>query len=189
MYFTNAKNIKMDEAKEVFKFRCQYIQDMAADFQKTFFVQPSTIEMGQFWPIKDPLAYGIVQDLETSHNINSFAQIGWTDPFPRPVCTGEFVEEPDITDSIATQHIDMAVKKNKDILAKNFLYQDKTVLGKKKKEVKLIYPLIRYDPDDSPMTIYIPTRSVMFKLMRACLGCKHVEDLWIFHEDHTQLNE
>ena len=53
--------------------------------------------------------------------------------------------------------------------------------------IKLIYPRDRYTSEHSPMTIYIPTREIMFKMMRACLGCKNVEDLWIFHEDHTKL--
>ena len=30
----------------------------------------------------------------------------------------------------------------------------------------------------SPPCIYLPTRNVMFKLMRACIGVKYAGDLW-----------
>ena len=54
------------------------------------------------------------------------------------------------------------------------------------KRLKLIYFKQRYS-ENSPMTVYIPTKDIMFKMMRACLGCQNIEDLWIFNEDHTQM--
>ena len=35
----------------------------------------------------------------------------------------------------------------------------------------------------SPMIVYIPSKEVMFKMMRACLGCNHKEELWINYKD------
>ena len=37
-----------------------------------------------------------------------------------------------------------------------------------------------YDKDRSPMCIYMPSNEVLFKLMRACIGCEKAEDLWIY---------
>lgn len=36
----------------------------------------------------------------------------------------------------------------------------------------LVYNLNRYQHDHSPMIIYIPSKAILFKMMRACVGCK-----------------
>lgn len=41
-----------------------------------------------------------------------------------------------------------------------------------------VYPEIRLDEDRSPATIFIPTKELMFKLMRASIGVKAKEELW-----------
>ena len=33
-----------------------------------------------------------------------------------------------------------------------------------------VYQKSRYTPDNSPSVIYIPTRNVMIKMMRSCIG-------------------
>lgn len=43
---------------------------------------------------------------------------------------------------------------------------------------KNIYPDSRYCAEHSPMIIYVPSRVIMIKLMRACMGCDKPEDLW-----------
>ena len=42
----------------------------------------------------------------------------------------------------------------------------------------LVYHENRYKEDCSPYTIYLPSNDVMFKMMRACLGCEKDYDLW-----------
>ena len=44
----------------------------------------------------------------------------------------------------------------------------------------LVYLEKRYISDQSPMCVYLPSNEILFKMMRACLGCDEVEDLWIY---------
>ena len=44
-----------------------------------------------------------------------------------------------------------------------------------------IYPESRFDSGTSPTVIYIPSRDVMSKMMRACIGVTDPKDLWIFN--------
>ena len=32
------------------------------------------------------------------------------------------------------------------------------------------------------MCVYIPSNEVLFKMMRACIGCENIEDLWFYHD-------
>lgn len=43
---------------------------------------------------------------------------------------------------------------------------------------KLVYPKQRYAKGVIPMQIYIPSKQVMLKIIRACIGCDEVGDLW-----------
>jgi hypothetical protein len=45
-------------------------------------------------------------------------------------------------------------------------------------EDMLVYRGNRYCEDNSPNMLIIPSRMVMFKIMRACVGVKNKEDLW-----------
>ena len=47
------------------------------------------------------------------------------------------------------------------------------------KLVDLVYPLNRYYKAYSPFTMYLPSRTLLFKMMKACCGCKTIDDLWI----------
>ena len=51
--------------------------------------------------------------------------------------------------------------------------------------VNLVYNIERYLEENSPMCVYIPSKLVLLKMMRACLGIERVEDLWIYHKDHS----
>ena len=44
----------------------------------------------------------------------------------------------------------------------------------------LVYHKSRYTEDQSPSIIYIPSKIVMVKLMRACMGVTSNEQLWIY---------
>jgi len=50
-----------------------------------------------------------------------------------------------------------------------------------KKATDLVYHENRYKEQYSPYVIYLPSNDVMFKMMRACLGCDKADDLWFLH--------
>ena len=52
--------------------------------------------------------------------------------------------------------------------------------------VDMIYKIDRYKMHQSPFCIYIPCKDVMFKLMRACIGCTRKEDLWIWPDEEEE---
>ena len=43
----------------------------------------------------------------------------------------------------------------------------------------LVYHESRYTEDYSPLVIYVPSKMVLVKLMRACMACDDPSDLWI----------
>ena len=45
-------------------------------------------------------------------------------------------------------------------------------------EEDLVYRADRYVEGQSPFVIYFPSRLLLFKLMRACIGVEHEKDLW-----------
>ena len=53
---------------------------------------------------------------------------------------------------------------------RKFISESKTVLA---------YKRGRYLPTHSPKLVYMPTEAVMIKMMRACLGLKNLDELWI----------
>lgn len=62
---------------------------------------------------------------------------------------------------------------------------------KKKKKINevfedgtdLVYPIERYQSEYiAPLCIYIPSDELLFKLMRSCIGCDYIEDLWIYKD-------
>jgi hypothetical protein len=56
---------------------------MAYDLSLSFNLHPDTAEIGGFWPLKGlKKNYEIVPG-SPEHNVNSFYQIGWPDPFPK----------------------------------------------------------------------------------------------------------
>ena len=47
-----------------------------------------------------------------------------------------------------------------------------------KTQEDLVYRSDRYAEDFSPYVIYYPSKLVLFKLMRACIGVTNEDDLW-----------
>lgn len=47
----------------------------------------------------------------------------------------------------------------------------------------MVYPKSRYFDEYSPMIIYIPSKPMMVKIMRACMGCQSPADLWINNDE------
>ena len=48
----------------------------------------------------------------------------------------------------------------------------------------LIYKIQRFSEENSPMIVYLPSKQLLFKMMRACFGCQTKEDLWINYFEH-----
>jgi len=48
---------------------------------------------------------------------------------------------------------------------------------------KLIYPAYKYNKEWSPTCVYIPSKQMLLKIIRACMGVLKVEDLW-FNRQH-----
>ena len=94
--------------------------------------------------------YDLIDEQPRNYFINRFWTIGFADPFPND---DEFIigSVDDIPDDLATPC----------------------------KVEDHVYPCIRYTEGNSPYCIYIPSREVMLKLMRACIKVKKPEDLWI----------
>lgn len=44
----------------------------------------------------------------------------------------------------------------------------------------LVYPKSKYVLEGSPKCSYIPTKAVMFKMMRACVEVQAIEDIWFY---------
>ena len=42
---------------------------------------------------------------------------------------------------------------------------------------KLVYPASRYN-EHHPRPIYIPSRYLMIKMIKSCMGCRTKDDLW-----------
>lgn len=55
----------------------------------------------------------------------------------------------------------------------------------------LVYPAYRYREGQSPNSMYIPGRHLLFKMMRATLGCRTEQDLWFnrHHDAHDCATE
>ena len=54
----------------------------------------------------------------------------------------------------------------------------------------LVYANERYVRENSPHTIYIPSRMVLFKIMRACIDISYPEYLWFsMNEDLIEKNQ
>lgn len=47
----------------------------------------------------------------------------------------------------------------------------------------LVYPKARYAKGQSPLMIYIPSKQIMLKIIRACIGCNIVEEIWLNRDE------
>ena len=48
--------------------------------------------------------------------------------------------------------------------------------------VDLIYNKVHYNEKFTPICIEIPTTALLFKFMKACIGVKNKEDLWVWQQ-------
>lgn len=83
--------------------------------------------------------------------ISSFERIGWADPFPND-------------NAILT--IEKDLSQNKDCLSdpcQIFIYPNCKILV----------------PESTPMQSYIPSKVMMFKMMKSCINIKELEKLWV----------
>jgi len=49
-------------------------------------------------------------------------------------------------------------------------------------DLDFVYADTRYCKEHSPHCIYIPSKKLMLKIMRACIGIKNAKDLWFQYE-------
>ena len=68
---------------------------------------------------------------------------------------------------------DPTVKKSKKKMSEHF--------AKPTGPNDLVYKKSRYIKGESPKMIMIPTKKLLFQIMRACVGVKFEEDLWFNH--------
>lgn len=106
---------------------------------------------------------------EEAWAIQSFHQIGMCDPFN------------------ISEEVDLKMQRQKE-KATNRNFKNKLgsmILHKVfdlKVESELLYAESRYVVGESPKPVYLPSRKMMFKLMRACLEVKEVSSLWFRRE-------
>lgn len=98
--------------------------------------------------------------------INDFAQIGWCDPFPLEAV------EVEAQASVAT------AEGEEEIVPSSLKAGGVRVPYS---PLDRVYPETRMIDGFSPTVIYIPSREIMFKMMRACIGVTDPKDLWIFN--------
>ena len=55
------------------------------------------------------------------------------------------------------------------------------------KRIAMVYPKERYNEGNSPYTIYIPSKDIMFKLMRACIHAEDPTDLWFWNHKKDRI--
>ena len=55
----------------------------------------------------------------------------------------------------------------------------KTVVNKPKEITDWVYPNSFYNKKRSPSCIYIPSKLIMIKIIRACIGVMNPKNLWI----------
>lgn len=108
------------------------------------------------------------------YKVSTFKSIGWPDPFPDDV-----TEFDDDSEDLSHAEFDQPKVADKKIVQE----EEKTV-----KEVEIIkavevsrlnYPENRLIKGQSPIQIFIPSKEIMIKLMRACICVEKVDDLWI----------
>ena len=91
--------------------------------------------------------------------ITALEHLGINDPFPK--------------DHASAKHPKCERDNNPKYTRKSVIFDAKDLVN------NLVYEKERYFIDQSPYRKYIPNKETMFKLMRACVDCKTVDDLWV----------
>lgn len=89
----------------------------------------------------------------------TFEELGWPDPFP--VVNQEKKESKYSFSSRPKKEVDKAKEIKKAI--KRYMEKLKDTIGSKKIQ-----------------SLALPNKKIMFKMMRACIGCNVPEKLWIY---------
>ena len=98
--------------------------------------------------------------------IKRFEDIGWKDPFPDEPMKVEYKLKDNGKDTMpGGDGQGPQIPPNKDVLC---------------------YAETRLIPKRCPTVIYVPSKEMMFKMMRACIGVKKKEDLWIYNQGSAQ---
>ena len=152
------------EVSELVDDNIEYLfQESQKNFNH-FHMLDQTIEEGAFLHTKKSLSFYGVKPETAIHSVNKFHQLGWSDPFP----ISKLKDDKDSQKNYKKK----AYKSNIKKFSKECFFTDGA----------LIYNRKRNCEDFSPMCVYIPSRDLIFKMMRACIGCEKIEDLWIYNE-------
>lgn len=150
-------------------FESLYLKCLQQNFSH-FHMLDVTIEKGGFSQTKkNMISYGLKQE-NTQHTINNFHQLGWFDPFPQSLPKGTKVEVKINQDTIK-QFKKKTFKSNIKRFKKDAFFTDGSLIYNRKRNLEEL----------SPMCVYIPSKELMFKMMRACIGCEKPQDLWIYN--------
>jgi hypothetical protein len=179
-----------DEVTDFIKERVDFMNQMCKDLSESYNLSHITAEFGGFWPLKDIDKTYEIKGGNSHFNINSFQQIGWPDPFPIQEKRGaNAFSKPSISERYFKKYIADCKALNLSKLSKSSIYQAKDVVidpNFPSEVMNLIYSQNRYTPEHSPLCVYIPSAEVLFKLVRACQGCKKLEDLWIYNPKYAK---
>lgn len=121
--------------------------------------------------------YGLLESSETvqnmkDSNINSFHEIGWIDPFPPKIPLPR-------------------KKKGKKSKKKQQPAEDKVPTSydsnnSKQQALQYLDEIDDVDLMKPILSLAFPSRILMFKIMRACIAVKHVDNLWMYLNEKKQ---
>ena len=126
--------------------------------------------------------------------VTSLNSIGWTDPFPKPVpIAPEIPKEILDPQGIPTTGNKYAQIRLQEEFQKKISGYNEWLRTKNQQtpsnileENGMAYVDSLYSKDRSPMCVYMPSNAVLFKIMRACIGCENIEDLWISSDQEIE---
>ena len=130
-------------------------------------------------PEKFHKKYKFDQDLskKVSWKINSFEELGLLDPFPAENI--EIDKEDDVDSKEKEEEKkDKNPKKLERRKTKERLKELEAEETPLEYSWEFVYPLIRIDKNCSPLTVYIPKKEIMFKIMRASIEVDTEFDFW-----------
>lgn len=116
--------------------------------------------------------HGLLESLEalkkcSSSTINSFHEIGWIDPLPKL--------------TVQQMSKSKGSKKNKK-KAEKLAAQNVKNQNADNKQMALDYLDAIDDPElmKPILSLALPSQILLFKMMRACIAVKRIEDLWMY---------
>ena len=159
---------------QVFKIQEWIMSDLEAAIEKGADALSAETKKLSALPDKDLKDFDLLEDPNAkvdlkSPNINSFAEIGWIDPFPMEKSEGGPAQK--------MPKLSAAKKKamNEKALAE-------AIAQEQKKALEFARNLEGGGGIKKILSIVFPVRIMMIKMMRACIGVSKPQDLWMYNE-------